>query len=100
MDVIDLACIVNGENISDCCLNIVNKLKKHGCSIFYLKPNKIKVTKNNNCCEIEMAKFIMDDDTINEEEKANKNIFYYKLNNKKSTLAGNKCFFTKFLLGP
>ena len=97
-NVFDLACVMEGKNINECCLNIVNKFKKHGCSIFYMKSNKIKVSKNGNFCEIEVMKLNENEDGENE---GNKNLFLYKVYNKKimSGNIGNKNMFSKFLLG-
>ena len=97
-NVFDLACIMEGKNINECCLNIVNKLKKHGCNIFYIKSNKIKVSKNGNFCEIEVMKL---NENGEGENDGNKNLFFYKVYNKKIMAGnmGNKNMFAKFLLG-
>jgi len=94
MNIFDLSgLIIDKKSCAECCHSLVNKLKKIGYSTFFHKNNKIKCTKNGIFFEIEIIKI---DNTMDENE--NKDIFCYKVNNKKGGIGLNKII-SKILLG-
>ena len=94
MNIFDLSgLIIDKKSCAECCHSLVNKLKKNGYSTFFHKNNKIKSSKNGIFFEIEIIKI---DNTIDENE--NKDIFCYKVNNKKGGIGLNKII-SKILLG-
>ena len=94
MNIFDLSgLIIEKKNCAECCHTLLSKLKKIGYSTFFHKNNKIKCAKNGIFFEIEINKI---DNTINENE--NRDIFCYKVNNKKGGIGLNKII-SKILLG-
>jgi hypothetical protein len=94
MNIFDLSgLIIEKKNCAECCHTLLSKLKKIGYSTFFHKNNKIKCAKNGIFFEIEINKI---DNAINENE--NRDIFCYKVNNKKGGIGLNKII-SKILLG-
>ena len=94
MNIFDLSClIVDKKSIAECNHALISKLKKNGYITTFHKSNKIKCSKNGIFFEIEILKI---DNTIDENE--NKDIFCYKVNNKKGGI-GLNMIISKILLG-
>ena len=99
MSVFDLSSLfIDGKNFAECSQILISKLKKNGFNINCNKNYKIKCSKNSINFEIDILKM-----NTNEEEKndknENKDIYYYKINNKKNGIVLNKVL-SKILLGP
>ena len=76
-NVFDLSCLVIKEkSMKDCNQVLINKLKKNGFYVISSKLNEIKCTKNRMNCQIDIDKIKWDN--FNE-----RNVFCYKVNNKK-----------------
>ena len=96
LNIFDLSCLsINEKNMVECYQNITNKLKNNGFYIKGNKINKIKASKNAIIFEIDIMKINMYDERDNKSE--NKEIFYYKINNKKGGFGINKLI-SKILL--
>ena len=81
--VFDLSCLVIKDNtMKECNQNLVNKLKKNGFNIICNRINEIKCSKNRMNCEIEICNIKYD--------YSDKNIFCYKVNNKRAETQMNK----------
>jgi hypothetical protein len=95
MNVFDLSClIIDEKSIPECSLSLINKLKKNGYSTIYNKMNKIKCSKNGINFEIDILRI----NGIDEYKNDGKDIFCYKINNKKGGIGFNKVI-SKILLG-
>ena len=82
-NIFDLSCLVIKEkSIKECSNYIISKLKKNGFNVFTNKINEIKCSKNKMNCEINICK--IKGDTLD------KNIFYYKIINKRTETLNNK----------
>ena len=62
--------------MKDCNQVLINKLKKNGFYVISSKLNEIKCTKNRMNCQIDIDKIKWDNFT-------ERNVFCYKVNNKK-----------------
>ena len=83
-NIFDLSCLVIKEkNMKDCNQVLINKLKKNGFYVISSKLNEIKCTKNRINCQIDIDKIKWDN--FNE-----RNVFCYKINNKKIEKQINK----------
>ena len=88
MNVFDLSCLIFGEkNMMEFYQNLIYKLKKNGYNTIYNKTNKIKCSKAGTNFEIEVLKI---SNQQNENITEKKDIFYYKINNKKGGISTNK----------
>ena len=95
MSVFDLSClIIDEKSIPECSQNLINKLKKNGYSTTFNKMNKIKCSKNGINFEIDILRI----NGIDEDRTDGKDIFCYKINNKKGGIGFNKVI-SKILLG-
>ena len=99
--ILDLSCVISGKNnINECCVNLVNKLKKNGVYFTQKKSNNFIIYKNGKSCEIEIIQLSLENENINIEEKElikNKRnqsfpLFYYKIITKNNGTI-NKLFF-------
>ena len=98
INIFDLSCIVlDGKNMLECYQNLINKLKKNGCSVNNNKTNKIKCSKGNVNFEIDILKINTNDEDKNDNKSDNKEMFYYKIDNKKGGVPANKII-SKILL--
>ena len=89
-NIFDLSCLVIKEkNIKECNQNIIHKLKKNGFNVFSNKINEIKCTK----CKMN---FRIDIITIKSND-SNKNLFCYKINNKRVETKNNKIIISKII---
>ena len=76
-NIFDLSCLVIKEkSMKDCNQVLINKLKKNGFYVISSKLNEIKCTKNRMNCQIDIDKIKCDNFT-------ERNVFCYKINNKK-----------------
>jgi hypothetical protein len=83
-NIFDLSCLVVKENnIKECNQALINKLKMNGFNIISNKINEIKFSKNNMNCQIDIVKIKCDNNS-------DKNILYYKINNKRVETQINK----------
>ena len=83
-NIFDLSCLVIKEkNMKDCNQVLINKLKKNGFYVISSKWNEIKCTKNRMNCQIDIDKIKWDNFT-------ERNVFCYKINNKKIEKQINK----------
>ena len=95
MTIFDLSClIIDEKSIPECSLNLINKLKKNGYNTTFNKTNKIKCSKNGINFEIDILRI----NGIEEDKNDGKDIFCYKINNKKGGIGFNKVM-SKILLG-
>jgi hypothetical protein len=95
MSVFDLSClIIDEKSIPECSQSLINKLKKNGYSTTFNKMNKIKCSKNGINFEIDILRI----NGIDEDRNDGKDIFCYKINNKKGGIGFNKVI-SKILLG-
>ena len=82
-NIFDLSCLmIKEKSIKECSQNIITKLKKNGFIVFSNKINEIKCSKNKMNCEINICKI--------KNDTSDKNIFYYKINNKRTETLNNK----------
>ena len=89
-NIFDLSCLVIKEkNIKECNQNIIHKLKKNRFNVFSNKINEIKCTK----CKMN---FKIDIITIKSND-SNKNLFCYKINNKRVETKNNKIIISKIM---
>ena len=96
--IFDLSCFVlDAKSFMECYQNLIHKFKKNGFNIFCSKPNRIKFTKANIKFNIEILKFNLYNEEKNENKGQNKDIFYYKINNKKGGIGINQII-SKLLL--
>ena len=83
LNIFDLSCLVIKEkSMKECSQNIVTKFKKNGYNVFFNKINEIKCSKNKMNFEITICKI--------KNDSSDKNVFYYKINNKRSEFLINK----------
>ena len=83
-NIFDLSCLVIKEkNMKECNQALINKLRKNGFYVICNKLNEIKCTKNRMNCQIDIDKIKYDNVT-------ERNIFCYKINNKKIETQMNK----------
>ena len=83
-NIFDLSCLVVKENnIKECNQALINKLKMNGFNIISNKINEIKCSKNKMNCQIDIVKIKCDNNS-------DKNILYYKINNKRVETQINK----------
>jgi hypothetical protein len=95
MNIFDLSYLIIDDNsIPECSLNLINKLKKNGYNTTFNKTNKIKCSKNGINFEIDILRI----NGIEEDKNDGKDIFCYKINNKKGGIGFNKVI-SKILLG-
>jgi len=95
MNIFDLSClIIDEKSIPECSLNLINKLKKNGYNATFNKTNKIKCSKNGINFEIDILKI----NAVDEDKNDGKDIFCYKINNKKGGIGFNKVI-SKILFG-
>ena len=95
MSIFDLSClIINEKSMPECGQSLMNKLKKNGYSTTFNKMNKIKCSKNGINFEIDILRI----NGIDEDKNDGKDIFCYKINNKKGGIGFNKVI-SKILFG-
>ena len=83
LNIFDLSCLVIKEkSIKECSNNIITKLKKNGFNVLCNRINEIKCSKNKMNFEINICKI--------KNDTSDKNIFYYKINNKRAETLNNK----------
>ena len=76
-NIFDLSCLVVKENnMKECNQALINKLKINGFNVISNKINEIKCSKNKINCQIDIVKIKCDNNS-------DKNIFCYKINNKR-----------------
>ena len=99
MSIFDLSCLfIKDKNFAECSQILISKLKKNGFNPSCNNKNyKIKCSKNNINFEIDILKI----NTIEKEKNnnnENKDIYYYRIDNKKGGILFNKII-SKTLLG-
>ena len=98
MSVFDLSCLfIEDKSYAECSQILISKLKKNGFNASCNNKNKIKCSKNNINFEIYIQKI----NTIEKEKNnynENKDIYYYRIDNKKGGIIFNKII-SKTLLG-
>ena len=95
-NIFDLSCIVlDGKSFGETYQNLVNKFKKNGYIVNCNKINKIKCSKGNVIFEIDILKINLNEE--NENKSDSKDLYYYKINNKKGGITVNKII-SKILL--
>ena len=83
LNIFDLSCLVIKEkSIKECSNNMITKLKKNGFNVLCNRINEIKCSKNKMNFEIYICKI--------KNDTSDKNIFYYKINNKRAETLNNK----------
>ena len=96
-NIFDLSCIIVGKkNLNECCVDLVNKFKKHAIYFTQKKNNIFSFRKNGEYCEIEIVQLNVDTgEILKDNQKICNNegkrfpLFYYKINKKKG-LSKNK----------
>ena len=85
--VLDLSCIIyNKKNLNECCIDLINKLKKFRFDYIQKSINIFDCWKNEDYCQIEILQILSDESLnynsnsrINMEENIDNPIFYYNI---------------------
>ena len=85
--VLDLSCIIyNKKNLNECCIDLINKLKKFRFDYIQKSINIFDCWKNEDYCQIEILQILSDESLnynnnsrINIEENIDNPIFYYNI---------------------
>ena len=82
-NIFDLSClIIKEKTIKECNQKLITKLKRNGFNIISNKINEIRCSKNRIICEIDINKI--------KDDYSDRNIFCYKINNKRPDTQVNK----------